>query len=81
MTGVRKTEHRPGVRKNEHCPVCEKSDTGEAHAAGYQAALDDTYQWMLDLLDEWRALKIYTHEELWAAQELLHEMDKRTRLD
>lgn len=46
-------------------------------SAGYAAAQRDMTVWLCETVREWRLLDIYTHEELWAAQALVHELEKR----
>lgn len=47
------------------------------HGVGYEEAERDIAEWADETVAEWKALKIYTHEELWAAIELCRELERR----
>jgi hypothetical protein len=47
-------------------------------AAGYEAAEADLSEWLCETVRDWHAAGIYTHQELLAAQALVHEVTLRT---
>lgn len=49
----------------------------EGHAAGYDACEADLIEYLCETIDEWRQVKAYTHEELWASRELLALLELR----
>lgn len=51
----------------------------EGFGDGYAEGESDVVGWVDETLAEWHGLKIYTHEELWAAQELLAELRLRVQ--
>lgn len=48
---------------------------------GYDQARIDILEWVGETLNEWRALGVYTHEELWGLAALHHELSTRTPRD
>lgn len=50
----------------------------EGHAIGYQASLEDIYEWAQELETDWSMLGGYTAEELVAFRKFLEELRIRT---
>ena len=52
-------------------------DWHEGHAKGYRLGQDDLIEWVDETFREWRELKAFTHEELFALHELVGELRLR----
>lgn len=44
---------------------------------GYEAAMQDLYEWTRDTSREWHSLNLITDSQMLALNDLVHEMDKK----